>query len=84
MERKFILSHMSYIYNLENLLSWFIYPNGKLVGYFMDNNVPTYEFWVANPPARDSKDYSLFIAVCEFAVAKGILQPMHTYAVVEK
>lgn len=71
--KKFVLSH--------NGISWFLYHDGQLVGYpDDDHDIPTYQFWVGNPPAPDSKDHSLFVAVCEFAVAHGMLRPIHVYA----
>lgn len=76
MKGKFVLCH--------NDITWELTPLGKLEGYHLDSTHPMYEFWIGNPPAPDSKDHSLFVAVCEFAVAQGLLRPIHVYALTER
>ncbi len=68
---KFVLSH--------NGIEWYLTNVGQLIG--MSDKFPAYEFWVGNPPSPTSKDHSLFVAVCEFAVAQGLLRPIHVYAI---
>lgn len=72
---KFILFH--------NGIDWCIYPNGRLIGSKRESSFILYEFWITNPPPHDSKDHALFVAVCEFAVAQGILRPLRVYAIKE-
>lgn len=67
-------------------IEWYLCSNGELWGYEgqTSKTIPTYHFWVGNPPATDDKHYDLFVAVCEFAVAQGVLRPIRMYAVVER
>lgn len=69
-----------------NDVSWWIKDNGQLIG--RDDVFPhhpvRYEFWIGNPPAPDNKDYDLFVAVSDFAVARGMMRSIAVYAVVQK
>lgn len=62
-------------------ITWKLTSKGQLLGY-NERETVEYEFWVGNPPARDSEGYYLFVAVCDFAVAKGFLRQIPVYAVV--
>jgi hypothetical protein len=70
---KFIMKH--------NGINWSVSNNGKLLGHREDRAVPVYEFWIGNPPALDDPNHSLFVAILDFAAAKGIVRKLHVYTV---
>lgn len=69
---------------------WKLSPQGELLGFkqhswndeLYDIHDAVYQFWVGNPPGPNDEHHKLFVAVCSFAVAKGFLRPIHTYAIV--
>lgn len=41
------------------------------------------KYWIGNPPT-DPNELNTFVAVCNMAVAKNLLRPVHIYAVAKK
>lgn len=66
-------------------IDWFLNRDNQLLGYRVVGSMidsvgaPYYSFQINSPPDHDSSDYPLFVAVCEFAVAKGVLRRVHCY-----
>lgn len=55
-------------------VAWSLEPSGRIVGKMED--VEVQEFWIANPPVAHVE---MFTALCELAVAQGLLRRIPIY-----
>lgn len=59
-------------------ITWSLTNRGEIIGR-NERDFPQYQFWAFNPPAVDDKNHAIFVAVCDFAVACGMLRKLHVY-----
>lgn len=65
-------------------LTWYLDTSKERIeGWKMKGGTWVYQFYIRNPPEHGTVDFDIFTAICNFAVACGLLRQIPMYGVVK-